>query len=59
MDWMKIGTALLLGAMVVMLFPRAKQMMSESPKGSSSDWKSALIPILFVIGFVALLIMTV
>ena len=59
MDWMKIGSALLLLMMLVFLWPRARQMMKESPKGSSSDWKAAIIPLLAVIGFVILLVMMV
>lgn len=57
--WMKIGSALLLVAMLAMIWPRAKVMMSEGPKGSSSDWRSLLLPLLAVVGFVALLIMAV
>jgi len=59
MDWMKIGSALLLLMMLVFLWPRAKQMMKESPKGSSEDWKAVILPLLGVIGFVILLIMMV
>lgn len=59
MDWMQIGSALLLGLMIIVLFPRAKHMLRESPKGSSADWRSALFPLLLVVGFVVLLIMSV
>ncbi len=59
MDWMKIGSALLLLMMVVFLWPRAKQMVKESPKGSSEDWKALIIPLVAVIGFVILLVMMV
>ena len=59
MDWMKIGSALLLLMMLLFLWPRAKQMIEESPKGSSNDWKAAIIPLLAVIGFVILLVMMV
>jgi len=57
--WMKIGSALLLGTMLVILWPRAKVMLKESPKGSAEDWKGALIPLLLVALFVILLIMAV
>ncbi|MBF0218443.1 MAG: hypothetical protein HQL49_02780 [Gammaproteobacteria bacterium] len=57
--WMKVGSALLLGAMIIYLWPRAKIMMQESPKGSSDDWKTASIALLGVIGFVILLMMAV
>lgn len=56
--WMKIGSALLLGAMLVMLWPRARTMMRESPKGSADDWRGALVPLALVIGFVVLLILS-
>lgn len=56
MDWMKIGWALLLVLMIVTLFPRAKAMMTESPKAKPGDWNSVLLPILGVIAFVMLLI---
>lgn len=57
--WMKIGSALLLGTMLVILWPRAKVMLKESPKGSAEEWKSALIPLLLVAGFIVLLILAV
>lgn len=57
--WMKIGSALLLGAMLLFIWPRAKVMLKESPKGSAEEWKSALIPLVLVALFVILLIMAV
>ena len=59
MDWMKIGAAVLLGMMIIMLLPRAKQMMTNSPKAESGDWTSAILPILAVVAFVIFLIMLV
>lgn len=59
MDWMKIFSALLIVAMLVYLLPRAKDMITNSPKGSNNDWMAALIPLLLVIGFVFLLIKSV
>ena len=55
MDWLTIGSALLVGLMLVLLLPRARQMMKESPKGSRSDWTSALLPLGAVVLFVILL----
>lgn len=52
---MKILSAVLIVMMLVFLFPRAKQMLSESPKGDSSDWMSVLVPLGLVIAFVVLL----
>lgn len=57
--WLKIGSALLLGMMLIVIWPRAKVMIKESPKGSADDWRSALIPLLLVAAFVILLIMAV
>ncbi len=57
--WMKIGSAILLVTMLVIIFPQAKRMMKESPKGSASDWTSALIPIGLVAVFIIFLIMIV
>ena len=56
MDWMTIGSAVLLVAMLIYLIPQAKAMIQGSPKGSSSDWTSAMIPIVAVLLFVLLLI---
>ncbi len=57
--WMKIGMALLLGMMLLFLLPRAKEMIKNSPKGSSQEWMSALIPLALVAGFITLLVMMV
>lgn len=57
--WMKIGSAILLGGMLLYLWPRAKVMLKESPKGSAQDWKGALIPLALVALFVVLMIMAV
>ena len=59
MDWTKIGTALLLGAMLLFIYPRMRHALKHSPKGTSKDWMSAAAPILAVVGFVILLIMMV
>lgn len=59
MDWMKIFSAILIVLMLVYLLPRAKDMVKNSPKGSSNDWVAVLIPLLLVIGFVFLLIKSV
>jgi predicted membrane channel-forming protein YqfA (hemolysin III family) len=38
MDMMSIGSAILLIAMIVMVAPRVKHAVQNSPKGSSNDW---------------------
>lgn len=59
MDWTQIGSALLLVAMLVFIFPRMRHAVKNSPKGSADDIKGVLIPILVVVLFVILLIMMV
>ncbi len=39
MDWMKIGAALLLVMFIVMLWPRAKEMLTNSPKAEKVSGK--------------------
>ena len=56
MDWMKITSALFLLAMIVFLFPRMREAVKNSPKGTMSDWMGYIIPLAAVIGFVILLI---
>ena len=55
LDWMTIGSALLVGLMLVLVMPRARQMLKESPKGSPKDWMDALLPLGAVALFVILL----
>lgn len=56
MDWMQIASALALVMFIVILFPRARDAMKNSPKGSTSDWMGFIIPIVGIILFVMLLI---
>jgi hypothetical protein len=58
MEWEKIIWALLLLAMILLLWPRAKQMMAAS-QAAERDWPGVLLPILGVIGFVLLLVMLI
>lgn len=59
MDWMKIASAGFLVLMLVYLWPRAKDMLKNSPKASGNDLLAALIPLLLVMAFVFLLIKSV
>ena len=56
MDWLKIGSALLIVAMLIYVWPSAKHMVKHSPEAEKGDWQAVLLPILAVIGFVVLLI---
>jgi len=55
MDWLKIGSAALMIGMLVFIYPRMRDAMKNSPKGSSEDWKGYLIPLVAVIAFVVFL----
>jgi hypothetical protein len=57
--WMKIGSAILLVAMLAIMIPRARQMMKESPEGTPSQWISFLVPVGIVVLFVLLLMQLV
>ena len=58
MDWIKIGSALFMLAMVIYLFPRAKHAVQNSPKGTLKDWMGYILPmaavVLFIIALIAL-----
>ncbi len=59
MDWMQILSALFLGMMAIIFFPRAKQAMANSRKAESGEWMGAILPILAVVAFVIFLMMAV
>jgi len=56
MDWLKIGAALLLGMMAIMIYPRMKHMIKNTPKAESGDWRTFVFLICGVILFVLLLV---
>ncbi len=56
MDWIKILAALGIVAMMLYLYPRAKYMVKNSPKGSMQDWMGYVVPMAVVIVFIFLLI---
>ncbi len=56
MDWIKIGSALFMLAMVIYLFPRAKHAVLNSPKGSFKDWMGYVLPMAAVVLFIIVLI---
>jgi len=56
MDWMAIGSAVLIIAMMFFIFPSLKHAVKNSPKGSTNDWMGFVIPLAAVIGFIILLI---
>lgn len=59
MDWLKIGSAVLLGAMLIFIFPRMRHAMKHTRKGTNKEWMNYLM-ILIVVGlFVVFLIQMV
>ncbi len=56
MDWLKVGSALLLIAMFFMIFPGARRAVKNSPKGTTKDWMGYIVPMVVVVLFVMLLI---
>ncbi len=58
-DWMKIVSALALVMFIAFMFPRARYMLKNSPKGSSSDWMGYIIPVVVIVLFIMLLVQLV
>ena len=55
MNFIDILSALFLVGLLVLLFPRARQMITHSPPAQSGDWQAVLLPLVAVAGFVLLL----
>ena len=56
MDWVQIGSALFLVAMMALIFPRMRAAAKNAPKGSNKDWMGFALIIVAVAAFVMLLI---
>ena len=56
MDWMKIGQAALLIMFIVVLFPAVRWWSKNSPKAEEGDWSAAIVALVGVALFVALLV---
>lgn len=54
--WYKIGSALLLVMMIVLVWPRARQMLAQSRAAEERHWSAAALALALVALFVALLI---
>ena len=55
MTTIDIISALLLVAMIVLLWPRARRMLSDSPPAQPGDWQGFVLPLVAVTLFVLLL----
>jgi len=56
MDWMEIVSALALVMFIVIMFPVARYMIKNSPKGTTSDWVGFVVPLVTVVLFIILLV---
>lgn len=56
MDWMEIVSALTLIAFIIMIFPATREMMKNSPRGTSSDWMGFVVPVAVIVLFVIFLV---
>lgn len=59
MDWMKIVSAIAMIMFIVFLFPRARDMLKNSPKGTTADWMSFVVPVVAIALFIMLLVQLV
>jgi len=59
MDWMKIGSALLLVMFLVFIIPRVGEVWKNTPEAKEGDWMSAILALAGVIAFVLLLMSAV
>lgn len=56
---MKIAWAIPIILMIFLAWPAARHWLTHGPKGSSSDWRAALFPLIGVALFILLLILVV
>lgn len=56
MDWMEIVSALALVMFIIIMFPAARYMIKNSPKGTTSDWMGFIVPLVAVILLIMLLV---
>lgn len=56
MDWVQIGSALFLAAMMIFIFPRMRHAAKNAPKGTSSQWINFIVIMLVIAAFVMFLI---
>jgi len=57
--WMKISVAVVMGFMVIRMFPVARHWLKNGPKGTSKEWLTSAMLLGGVVLFVGLLILLV
>ena len=55
MDWMEIVSALTLIAFIIVIYPATREMMKNSPRGTSSDWMGFVVPVVIIVLFIVFL----
>lgn len=56
---MKIGWAVAIALVIGLVWPAARHWLRNGPKGSTDDWRAALLPLTGVVLFIVLLILVV
>lgn len=56
MDWLKIGTAIFVGAMIIIIWPTAMHWFKHGPRGTKKDWMGLLLPLAGLVILVLLLV---
>ena len=59
MDWQNIVLLIGVAGIIIFWLPKTFKNAKNAPKGTTEDWKGALLPILAVVGFVVFLVMMV
>lgn len=59
MDWLKIVSAVMLIGFIIVLFPSAKHMLANSPKGTSNQWMNIALIFGVIVMFILLLVQMV
>ena len=57
--WIKIAYAIPMVIILFLIWPRANQMLKQSPKGTTQQWLSVIKPLLLVTAFIVVLVMLV
>jgi hypothetical protein len=55
-NWEAVTLGIVAIVFVIWMFPGVKERMLNSPKGTASDWKALLFPLVLVVLFVLFLI---
>lgn len=57
--WLKLSIAIVMGIMIIRMWPAANHWLKHGPKGSNKEWLNLALILAGVVGFVILLILMV